>query len=176
MRRASSLALLAFALGAAVSLPAYALRADRDKPIKITADSVSVDQKTGVSHYRGNVVLTQGTLRVEADRVTVRYHKGTVDQVSASGRPVTFRERPDDQDRDILGSALRLEYSAASDRIDLFDQVSVQQGDDILRSSVLHYDLAKNSLRAEGLSHERVQTTIQPNKPPTAAGTGSPKP
>lgn len=149
-----------------VAMPAHALRSDRHQPIKITADRVSVDQKTGVSRYRGNVILTQGTLQVHAERVTVRYRKGIVDQVSASGTPVTFRERPDNQAHDISGSAIRLEYSAAADRIDLFDNVSVKQGDDVLRSSVLHYDLAKNSLSAEGLSHERVQTTIQPKSAP----------
>jgi lipopolysaccharide export system protein LptA len=145
---------------------AQALPDDRAQPIHISAKTVDVNQKTGVSSYRGDVVLTQGSLRIEADRIVVQYRGGKVQMVSAFGTPVTFRERPEKQQPEIIGSAARLEYHADQNRIDLYDGVAVRQGEDVLQSNLLHYDLATSSLSAEaGSADERVQTVIQPNRP-----------
>ena len=42
----------------------WALGSDRQQPIHIKADHITVNEKKGFSIYRGNVLMTQGTLRV----------------------------------------------------------------------------------------------------------------
>ena len=42
-----------------------ALPEDRDQPMRITADKAERDDINGVTIYRGNVVLIQGTLKLE---------------------------------------------------------------------------------------------------------------
>ena len=151
---------------------ATALESDRSQPIQISADAVSIDQKKGVNRYSGNVVLTQGTLVITANEVTVRYRAGEIEKVKANGNPVTFKERLDNHAEDISASAKRLEYNALKSEIDLFEQVSVSQGSDEFHSAVLHYNLKDGTLAAEGEKSadgqspkERVQSILQPRKP-----------
>ena len=66
------LALLNFITIIGFSTNALAEAADRDKPINLEADSVKVDDAKQISTYSGNVILTQGTLIIRADKLIVR--------------------------------------------------------------------------------------------------------
>ena len=51
------------ALGAALlASPVHAEKADRDKPVNLEADTVTLDDIRKISVYEGNVILSQGTL------------------------------------------------------------------------------------------------------------------
>ena len=52
------------------SVQAYAEKADREKPIHLESDRVTVDEAKQLALFEGNVVLTQGTLTIRGDRVT----------------------------------------------------------------------------------------------------------
>ncbi|MFN4063412.1 MAG: LptA/OstA family protein, partial [Parazoarcus communis] len=49
-------------IAATLASPALAERADRDKPVDIEANRVTVDDRNKVHIFEGDVVLTQGTL------------------------------------------------------------------------------------------------------------------
>src|SRR5690349_20104257 len=49
---------------------ALAEKADRSKPLHIEADKVTLDDAAKVSVFEGHVVMTQGTTRITADKVT----------------------------------------------------------------------------------------------------------
>jgi len=61
--------IIALALAASA---AYAETADKTKPISFTSDGgeVNYEKKTGV--LTGNVVITQGTLTIRADRINFK--------------------------------------------------------------------------------------------------------
>src|ERR1019366_6603440 len=48
---------------------ALAEKADRDKPINFQGDSLGGNTDTKISDLIGNVVITQGTLTIHADRI-----------------------------------------------------------------------------------------------------------
>ena len=50
----------------ALSCSAHALSSDKDQPIELAADSVDVDEGKGVSTYKGNVDLRQGSMKLLA--------------------------------------------------------------------------------------------------------------
>jgi lipopolysaccharide export system protein LptA len=156
---------LALVLGLAAAMDVQALREDRNQPIRISAKTVTVDQKAGITRYQGDVVMHQGSLRINADRVVIRYEQGEIQSLSASGNPVSFRQRPDNEDQDIKATAARLQYSASDQTLHLYDSVALHRGDDILHSAVLHYDLGNSRLQAEGDPQDRVYSIIQPRKP-----------
>lgn len=163
MRRAATIPCL-FAVLLLAAAPARALTSDREQPVKVSADKIEVNQKTGRSKYTGNVVLTQGTLRIEAQEVIVQLRDGALDKVTASGKPVTFRQKLDGEAQEISGSALRVQYYALENRVDLYDQVAFRQGEDVFRSPVVHYDIGTTRLTADARSEERVHSVIQPRK------------
>lgn len=57
------------------SLSAFALDTDKNEPLYVNADTVSIDNKTGLSTYEGNVVVNNGSTHLTAQRATVQVDK-----------------------------------------------------------------------------------------------------
>ena len=60
----------------AVSGAALADKSDRDKPVNIEADRVTIDDIKKESVFDGNVTMSQGTLMLKADKVIVKQDAG----------------------------------------------------------------------------------------------------
>ena len=146
-------------------LPGYswALSSDREKPMLIEADRAELDDGKGISIYRGNVKVTQGTLVLTGEVMTV-YNKGDdVEKVIMEGNPATYRQRPDDKDQDVRAKAMRMEYYTNPEHIILLDQAEVEQEGDKLRSDRIEYDVVEDRVNAgTNEPNERVKITIQP--------------
>jgi len=88
----------------------WALSTDKDQPIEIEADYADLDNEKGVTIYRGNVVLTQGTVRMTGDTMTVYFKDGDLDTLIMEGKPARYRQLPDDSKIYDEAEALRMEY------------------------------------------------------------------
>lgn len=105
---------------AALALPAAGAERLPGEPVNLRADRIEIDQRKNLSRYQGHVVLTQGALRLTADRAETRSRGQTLERVTAEGRPATFRHRPEGQPEPIEGEALRAEYEAVEQRLHLY--------------------------------------------------------
>ncbi len=153
---------LALLLLLAWPLMAPALSSDRRQPIHLEADTADIDDRSGLSVYRGNVTLDQGSMHITADELRVQLRNGEIDRIHASGRPATFRQRPDGKDQDVEGEALRMEYHAAEDRLILLEQARIRQGGDSFASERIVYDIATDQVQAGAGGGDRVRIIIQP--------------
>ena len=97
------LLLLALACSPGISL---GLSEDNDQPMLIEADSAELDDKKGISIYKGNVKVTQGTLVLTGEIMTVHNNGDDISKVIVEGSPATYRQRPDGKDNDINAQAL----------------------------------------------------------------------
>lgn len=110
-----------FALAA--SPAAQAERADRGKPMVVESDgkqAASVDLAKRTTTVVGNVVISQGTLQIRADRVEIREEAAGHFQAVARGtaeHPATFRQKRDRQDEFIEAEAQRVDYDGGIDRV-----------------------------------------------------------
>ena len=68
----------------------WGLESDRDQPIHIKDDRITVNEKQGVSFYQGNVQFTQGSLRVNGDEVTVFLQGDVLSKIIVIGIGVNF--------------------------------------------------------------------------------------
>ena len=133
--------LIALALTAGLSCPARAERADRDKPVNIESDRMNADDAQKTAVFEGRVVLTQGTLLIRADRLTVRQDREGFQFAIAVGRPAAFRQKREGLDEYIDGEAERIEYDGRADRVELFNSARVRRdGGDEVRGSTISYD------------------------------------
>ena len=66
---------LALSLGVAVSTFALALPSDRSKAISLVADRATFNEKTGVTTYTGNVIIEQGTMKLQADSIVANLNQ-----------------------------------------------------------------------------------------------------
>ncbi len=141
----------------------WALSTDREQPMLIEADRAELDDTKGVSIYRGNVRVTQGTLLLTGELMTV-YNKGNdVEKVIMEGKPATYKQRPDNKDRDVRARAQHMEYFTSPEKIVLTGQAEVDQAGDVLRSERIVYDVPTDKVHAgTDQPNERVHITIQP--------------
>ena len=148
-------------------LQAFALSGDRDQPMSLEADSVSIDEETGVSLYEGNVVITQGSLKLWADKLWIHRRDGKTEKMVSQGQPTRFRQLTDDQ-QEVKGRALRAEFYVDRDELLLFDEAVLEQGADQFRSDRIVYNRANAQVRAGASADgkQRVRVIIEPKQTP----------
>ncbi len=114
---------LAWACWLCAAAPAMAEKADRSKPYVIEADQgANFDGARQVGALTGNVVITQGSMVLRADRVELRVVADGYRAATATGsaeRPATWRQRSDRPDEVLEGSAERIEYDGRADTLRL---------------------------------------------------------
>ncbi len=162
---------------------AFAEAADRDKPIDLEADSVKVDDAKQISTYSGNVILTQGTLIIHAEKLVVREDKEGFQHSTSLGNPTTFKQKREGKNEYMEGSAQRIEYDGRMDKVQLYTKAWVKRGEDIVHGDYIMYDA--NAEYAEvigggnptpGNSSGRVRAVIQPKHKPAVPGATPAKP
>jgi len=123
-----------------LATPAFAEKADKDKPIEIEADTVTVNDAKKVSVYTGNVIVTQGTLLIKADKLVVREDESGFQHSSSYGTPTTFKQKREGKDEYMEGAAQRIEYDGRMDKVQLYTKAWVKKGEDIVHGDYIMYD------------------------------------
>ena len=96
---------------------AFAEKADREKPIEIESDTMTVDDTKNTSTYQGDVILTQGTLIIRADKLVVREDNQGFQHSTSIGNPTTFKQKRDGLDEYIEGIGQRIDYDGHMDKV-----------------------------------------------------------
>lgn len=157
-----------------ISLNAFAEAADRDKPIELEADTVTVNDAKKISTYSGTVILTQGSLVIHADKLVVHEDSEGFQHSTSTGSPTTFKQKREGKNEYMEGSAQRIEYDGRMDKVQLYTKAWVKRGEDIVHGDYISYDA--NAEYAEvigGVKSEsggpgsgRVKAIIQPKNRP----------
>lgn len=153
----------ALLLGAGMAPAARAETADRSKPMVIESDdqqSATVDLKAKLTVISGNVVITQGTLQIKADRVEFRENPPGRYQANArgsAGKPATFRQKRDRVDEVVEAEAERVEYDGAAEKVRFIGHAKlrvVRPGGppDEADAAVITYDQRSDTIVFEGSS------------------------
>jgi lipopolysaccharide export system protein LptA len=137
-----------------------ALPEDREQPIHLEADRAQLDQKTGVSVYQGNVVISQGSMRLNADTATFYVNNGRFERLEATGKPVKLRYQPASNKPEIQGVSQQVEYNALKARVIMTSKAKITQGQDTFAGDRIEYDLDKDLVKAGG--DGRIEFIIQP--------------
>jgi lipopolysaccharide export system protein LptA len=157
---------------------AWPLSTDKDQPIEIEANAAELDDQKGVTVYTGNVVVTQGSIRMTGDKMTVYYTKDNdLDTVIMLGQPATYRQLPDKSEVNDEAEALRMEFYNLKNLIVLIDNALVTQEGLRFSGGRIEYDTENSKIRARGAPDKsvtedgvptqdsgRVKITIQPKK------------
>ena len=170
MNYTSFIATAAALLGLLVAGQAAALPSDREQPIHIQADSAVLDERKGIAIYRGDVIITQGTLKITGDTVTIKQLPGgEIDSFTSVGQPAYYEQIPDEGKDLVQAYGIVIEYFARQDQIVITDQAKVVQSENTFRAEKITYHTINETIHAErapagSVSREepRVQMVIQP--------------
>ena len=143
-----------------VNVQVGALTTDKDQPIEIEADTAELDDLKGVTIYRGNVIVTQGSIRMTGETMTVYYNEQKdLDTVIMEGHPATYRQLPDNSEVYDEAEALRMEYYETKNLIVLIDQAVVKQEGLRFSGSRIDYDTLRSQIKAKGDTKAGGETT-----------------
>jgi len=164
--------LATLALVLAASLPAIAEKADRDKPMLLEANRISIDDAKKQQILEGDVVITKGTLVLKAERIIVTedrygFQKGTA--FAAPGSKASFRQKREGREDYVEGEADRIEYNSNTEVAELFHRAKVRSGEDEVRGDYIWYDAVSEKFLASAAEARdptgvtpRVRAVIQP--------------
>jgi lipopolysaccharide export system protein LptA len=152
--------------------PVLAERADSDKPVHLESDRATVQDANKLATFIGNVVLTQGTLIIRADKMTVKEDANGFQHATAFGNLASFRQKRDGKDEYVEGWSERMEYDAKADKVQLFKKARLRRGQDEVHGDYISYDAlneffqvtGNNDTSAQSHSEGRVRLVIQPKK------------
>lgn len=159
---------------------ALALSTDRNQPINIEADRAEADNAKRITTYYGDVIITQGTLKITGDTVTIEYDdQDRLTKLVSEGTPARFRQLPDGK-ADVpknyqVAHASRMEYYARDDLIVLLGDAVYGQGGDQVAAERIVYDSVNSKMKADSRaaagsqgqqSSSRVKIKIDPKKSP----------
>jgi lipopolysaccharide export system protein LptA len=151
---------LATASALLIPLGVRGLASDVGQPVHLHADTISIDQATGQSHYRGKVVLRQGSLRITADSATA-VHKGSkLERIDATGSPATARQQLEEAPHVITLRGQTMHYNAQQRLIRVAGHVTVARGQDRVHADEVTYDLNGKELHATGKDGHQVKATL----------------
>lgn len=170
MRCVKSLGLAALVLGLGMS--AAVVAADRDQPIRIQANSATLDDRSNTAVYTGDVIITQGSMRLTGGRVTLNTDaEGAVSKIVSQGSPATYNQTPEGGSPvDARGQTI--EYMADADRVVLIDNAFLEQDGNTFQGEYISYDINREVVDAGRASSEsatsgqqdRIEIVIQPRK------------
>jgi lipopolysaccharide export system protein LptA len=167
-------AALATSLLLVISSTAQSLPDDRKQAINLSSDRAIYENNQGV--YVGNVSMSQGSLKIRADKLTIIESDRKVEKVVAEGSPAYFEQQPRAEEGVVIASAQRIEYSLAQEEILLEKNASItHQGSKISGDRVV-YSGRKQMVVADGGTTEkenRVKMTLQPQAIPDSEQPGS---
>ncbi len=161
-------------------IPAWAsaLPSDREKPIEIESNSADIDNKKGISIYRGDVVMTQGSTRLMGDTITIRNNKNReVTKVIAEGKRAYYEEQQEGEAGVLKAWGETIHYDMAGDHIELIKQAQLTQKGDTFKGEKIDYNLKLQTVSAQGKpvkngSEGRVKMVIQPRNEQPQKATG----
>ena len=164
-RKYLSTALLAL-LGSLLALPCLALPDDRQQPISIESDYAERNEKTRRTVYRGNVVISQGSVLIEADEITLHVDNNKISRIECEGTPASYQQKPEVNGAIMIARANHIDYLPANNKLALKQNALLSRDGTIIKGDSIDYDINKQTWKAKGDNQgqqKRIQLVIPPS-------------
>lgn len=148
-RQAFLVAVLLFGSDLFFGTVAWGLSTDIEQAIEIEADSASFFKEKGYTSYHGNIVLTQGSIRITGDVLVAYFQDNLLDHLIIEGNPAKYRQLPDDSEIYHEAQALKVQYKRVGNLLILSGQASFKNGALSASSERIEYDFKHGRLKLE---------------------------
>jgi lipopolysaccharide export system protein LptA len=141
-----------------------ALESDYEKLISVSSVSQHAKMKSNTTIFSEDVLLTQGTIKITGDKLTViRGELPNHEIMIADGKVATFYQMQDDG-KPFEAEAEQIHYDVAKSQITLSGNAQIKQLDSQINGSKITYFLETEELLVESQkgSAQRVKTVFLP--------------
>jgi lipopolysaccharide export system protein LptA len=161
-------------------------KADRSKPMTLESDqpcNLNLQKQTSVCS--GNVVISQGTLQIRADRLELRetpegYQVALA--IGSAAKPASYRQKRDGSDEMVEGQGQRIDYDSRAGTLRFEGSAVVRRMrgatvSDEIQGAVILWDSSAESFNVQGGAKSaanpggRVRAVITPRLPAEGAST-----
>ena len=152
--------------GSMLAMPCLALPDDRQQPISIESDYAERNEKTGRTVYRGNVVISQGTVLIEAEEITLHFDNNKISRIECEGMPASYQQKPALDSATMIARANHIDYLPASNQLALKQNAMLSRDGTIIKGDSIDYDIDKQTWKAKGDNQgqqKRIQLVIPPS-------------
>lgn len=143
-----------------------ARQSDLTQAIDVRADKSEYDEKAGTQTLSGNVEISQGTLRISADKIAISLKDNALHTISGTGSPIQFQQENEAGEL-MKGEARNIIYDALAGTLTLEGAASLSQPRQNLVSERITFDARTQKVSAEGGGNTG-RVTIQILPPITA--------
>jgi lipopolysaccharide export system protein LptA len=156
--------------------PVYAIDPNSNLPIQIESDRASLNDETGISNYSGNVIISQGLSRLEAENISVNAVNRKIVSIKATGNPAHFTQQDDVLSTGTHGYGEKIVYIASEEILKFFGGAKLVQQDNSFSGEQIEYDIVRKAIKAKGDESigSRVKIQYYPN--PKTSSTETPEP
>ncbi|WP_269519229.1 lipopolysaccharide transport periplasmic protein LptA [Alteromonas sp. BMJM2] len=144
---------------------AFSNENDFGLPIEIGSNSQFIDGKNKTALYKDNVLITQGSLTIEADEVEVIASEGSGREIFvARGNPASYSQELEDGNP-VSAKANEIRYEVAKRTISLNGNAELKQDTSQVKGNSITFDMVTEQLLATGGADDasgRVTTVFTP--------------
>ncbi len=156
---------------------ALSLESDAGAEITIQSDRAEFDRKAGTAIYMGNVILEQGTLLINADKITlISDEQQRLNKAIAEGKPAHFQQLMEGDKGLTKARGHSITYLTQEKHVSLLTEAVLEQEGNSFSGNHIIYDMVNESVSAKGQTESHVTPTgeqpsgrikmiIQPAKP-----------
>jgi lipopolysaccharide export system protein LptA len=147
-----------------ISVSAHAKESDYQQPVTVDSGSQQAELNDNKVTFTEDVVITQGSIIIHADKVVVLRHAKGNDEMIASGRPATFFQVLDNG-KSVNARASELRYQLKDRLVTLTGKAELKQDDNQVNGDVIRYDIQKQQMIAQSNGKgSRVKTIFLPQE------------
>lgn len=146
-----------------ISLSAVA----NEKTIKIEADNVTINNKTGVSHYTGNAFVIQDKQKFTANNIYITQLNKTNSkndyEILALGSNAVLAQYTNSAKDNIKAQAQKINYLTKKGLVILEGNAHLIKNNDSFNGEKIYYDIKKDIISIAGAKNKKVKLKIQLN-------------
>ena len=147
----------------------FALDNDSQKPINVSASQQSVDGIKNISIFTGDVIVTQGSRKLQADKVTIKkiLTKSSSNKdfflINAYGNPAVYSDE-DESGLKRVGKAKHIEWDQQKHTLIMIGKAELIHGSNSVTGNKIVYNTITKNSQAFGSKDSKVITIYVPSE------------
>jgi lipopolysaccharide export system protein LptA len=148
-----------------ISLNSWSLPDDSEQEIHIASDTASLDKIKGEIIYAGNVKMQQGSLNIEAQKVTLIRTVDGLQKIIAQGNPARYEQMLNENEGKTIAYGETIIYNTKIDQLTLLVNAGLEKQGNVFSGEKIVYLINEQRVKAESTEpQERIRMVIQPKK------------
>lgn len=141
---------------------AHALPSDSEQEISIASDQASLSKQQGELIYTGNVELIQGSLVIQADKVTLIKNNQGMQKLIAKGNPARYQQVLSENEDKTHAYGDTIIYNVINDELTLLKNAGLEKQGNVFAGEKIVYLIKEQRVKADSTQQDRVRMVIQP--------------